>query len=89
MKVIYKYEFNVGIPVDRIEREFYMPANAKIVHFDNQSGNLCMWALVDTTLDRINRRFVLYYTGSPLRSDCEYIATAQLGRYVYHLTERR
>lgn len=85
--VVYKYE----VPLtDNFELE--LPAGAKLLSFQSQSGTPVLWALVDSEALKEKRRFRLAGTGHPIEEDAErlvFIGTAQFhsGSLVFHLFE--
>ena len=84
MNSIHKYPVEVG---DEIAVS--MPIGATILHLDMQLGVPCIWALVDTSVPLVIRRFRWRGTGH----DCEGIAAEDhvgtimmhSGRLVFHL----
>lgn len=58
---IYKYK------IELIDEPFIvMPANAKILHVDDQHGELFLWAEVDEDATHTPVAFRVYGTGHPL-----------------------
>jgi len=58
MKTIWKFPFKVQ---DRFELE--MPGGAQILDVQVQHGQPCIWAVVDTEVPSVKRRFVIVGTG--------------------------
>lgn len=91
MRVIYKYI----IPMD--STKFFsidMPQGADIITVQNQNGlGPCIWAIVDTDVDVVERKFCVLGTGwdlSDLALECSrYIGTWQDGWLVWHLFGER
>ena len=85
MKTIYKYT------LEATEHQVIeMPKNAEILHIDVQHGKPCLWALVDTGLDKEKRAFYTFATGQDINGDLgtiNHIGTYQLqgGAYVFHV----
>jgi len=90
MKMIWKYELEMKAAI----QEAMMPKGAKILHFDNQRGEPCVWAEVDEESVKTKevREFTIAGTGHPIPIPdyrLIYIGTALFDRgdYVYHLYE--
>lgn len=88
MKSIWKYELlpNITnmIPVE-------MPEGAEILTVQNQNGNACVWAMVNTEAMKTTRVFEVYGTGHQLLPyEKKYIGTFQIdgGALVFHVFER-
>jgi hypothetical protein len=79
MKTVWKF------PVLR-EPEFAisMPRGALLLSFQDQHGQLCLWAAVDPAEPMELRRFRLAGTGHPIAGGV-YVGTAQQGEFVWHL----
>ncbi len=64
-----------------------MPAGAKIVHFDERSGEPTIWVLVDPTQPLVDHHFKIVGTGTQLDKDgWNYVGTVQFP-YAWHLFE--
>ena len=61
MKTIHKYELIISH-----EQEVFLSAGAEILHVDNQAGELCMWALVDTDAAIETVEIRIYGTGEDI-----------------------
>jgi hypothetical protein len=83
MKTIWKYEFSI---IDG-EQSAEMPKGADIVHVGNYAGVLCAWAVVAPSSAKVTRRFVVHGTGHPIETGEQYLGTAQIGPFVWHLFE--
>lgn len=91
MLKIHKYKidkaFHVWLSVE-------MPWGAKILSFQEQNGDLCIWALVDDTKAMGYKTFMLHGTGISFSDSkltdypVNFIGTAQSDGYVWHLFER-
>lgn len=84
-KTIWKFEADMTD-----EFLIQMPVNAKIISAQNQSGKICIWAIVNPENLRENRMFRVYGTGNPFNGDnvnLEFIATIQDRIFVWHLFE--
>lgn len=73
--------------------EFFasIPESAKCVHVEAQDGSGCMWWLVDTGSQPIERTFMTVGTGHPVPDiPLEYLGSYQLqdGRFVAHVFEK-
>jgi|LakMenEpi03Aug12_release.lakeMendotaPanAssembly.Ray.scaffolds.fasta_scaffold624439_1 hypothetical protein len=67
-----------------------MPVNAKIISVQAQGDAICIWAEVDTLADKVERLFFSLGTGQPMPDvKCDYLATVQVGEYVWHVYEER
>jgi len=83
---VYKYpvEQNNEIVIE-------IPQYAEILTIQTQYGKPYIWALIDTRMPRVARRFILAGTGHPIQNKDEltYIGTFQLeeGSLVFHLFE--
>lgn len=68
-----------------------MPVGATILHVAPQAGEPCLWARVNPNAEDELREFVLAGTGHQIprayMTDSEYVATWQVGAYVWHLFE--
>lgn len=85
MRSIYKYPFALA---NRVSIE--LPKGAKILSFQSQGEQLCIWALVDASAEDEKRNFRIFGTGTIFDiSHYEYIGTAQQmdGALVWHLFE--
>lgn len=61
-----------------------MPAGAKILDFQIQADEWCIWALVDDTVVMAEVTIHVRGTGHPIPEHVRYIGTAQQGPYVWH-----
>lgn len=90
MKRIYKY----SIPIES-SFTLELPKDARILCFQPQNDELKLWALVEDAgyaNPEMIRKFQLVGTGAPIRVSPErlnYIGTAQLDGFVWHLFEER
>jgi len=85
MRKIYKYVIN---PNDYVDVE--MPSGAQILSWQEQNGQMCVWALVDPSSPVETRRFRWAGTGhdiDELDGHLKFIGTAQQGSFVWHLFE--
>jgi hypothetical protein len=82
---IWKYTLNV---VD--EQTITMQAGAKILSVANQSGVICMWAIVDPSQLTSKRTFEVIPTGGPMpdKGTREFLGTIQIDWLVLHIFER-
>ena len=60
MQTIHKYPLSI-IGVQDVE----MPETSEILSAQNQNGQLCVWARVETDSPIIKRRFRIFGTGHP------------------------
>lgn len=82
MTKIYKY-------ILKPETSLNLPASAKILHIAAQHNNICLWALVDTTLTPVERHFITLPTGAAVPDNAQYLGTTLLsmGTLVFHTFE--
>jgi hypothetical protein len=83
MRTIYKYElpFNDKVTVN-------MPKGAEVLTVQTQGRGLYLWALVEPSISTVERRFEIFGTGHPITAGKRnYIGTAQVGPYVWHVFE--
>lgn len=88
MQTIWKYPLSITS-----EQTLKMPVGARVLSIQFQCDTLCMWALVDGSLDQESRTFRIYGTGHPiepeLNSSLVYLATVQeSNRLVWHVFEK-
>ena len=84
-KVIWKYSLLIK-DYNLIE----MPFGAEILSFQLQYGVPTIWALVDPTLEKAERRFILVGTGHDIKErGLKYVGTIKMtdNNLVYHLFE--
>ncbi len=82
MKQIWKYR----VPLNE-NPVINMQVGAKVLSFQEQHGELCLWAVVDPKANVEPRKFKLVGIGHPFDPDAKYIGTTQLGAFVWHLFE--
>lgn len=88
MQTVYKYDLE---PLNT--ESLSMPVGSKILHVDNQDGNLCLWALVDTSVTTMCSRIItvvgtehqLWTKEAGKRN--EYIGTVVIDPFVWHVFE--
>ena len=85
MKTTWKFELTPGICEKKI------PVGAKILHLNEQNGNVCIWALINPYADKEYRKFLTVGTGVEIPVECEnnYIGTSHTfnGKNVTHTYE--
>lgn len=87
MNTIYKYELHHDCGLVILE----MPEGSKVLTVQSQGSIACLWAMVDTDKQKVERRFRIIGTGHGV--DCveelRYISTYQLleGRLIFHVFE--
>lgn len=85
-KQIWKYSLS-----SKDTQKVTMKKHAKILYVASQGNNPCIWALVDTENEEVQRTFVTHGTGHEIENlkDKEYIGSFQLyeGRYIFHIFE--
>lgn len=86
--VIWKYELEIK-DLQHVD----MPYGAKILSVANQNGNLCMWASVDPSAEKMWRFVEIIGTGHLIPTDLNgeriFIGTVVIGSLVWHVFERR
>ena len=86
--VIWKYELEIADM-----QEVTMPDGAELLSVANQDGNLCLWAMVDPSKEKRRRYIEIIGTGNPIFTDMgvdrEFIGTAVVNPFVWHVFERR
>jgi hypothetical protein len=66
----------------------YMPKGANIVSCQIQDEKITVWALCDPNAEKAKRYFAVVNTGEEFSNvNLRFIATVQLGAYVYHVHE--
>ena len=84
MKIIYKYTVTFG------KNKIEMPKGATILTCSMQGANCCMWALVDTEMEKEEREFEIVGTGWELNDNMSYVGTCfpEYGTgFVWHIME--
>lgn len=75
--------------IDPADMETEMPEGAQLLHAHEQLGDMCVWAIVDTSHPMVIRRFVIFGTGHPMGDECmdPYVGTVHLmdRALVFHL----
>lgn len=80
---IFKYE----LPVTDVVT-VSMPKGAKILTVQPQRGAVTLWAEVDPTARRVDRRFQIVGTGNNFDPNgARYLGSAQTGIFVWHVYE--
>jgi hypothetical protein len=70
------------------ETELEMPSGARIVHFAQQGGVYCLWAIVAPNAECEKSKFRIIGTGWDIQDhNFNYIGTLQDGPFVWHLLE--
>jgi hypothetical protein len=84
MRVVYKYPLEI---VD--EQHVKMPMGAQLLSVQDQNGDLCLWALVDTTAALTQRKIRIAGTGHAVATPGPgaFIGTVQQmkGAVVWHV----
>lgn len=74
-------------------QEVRMPEGAELLSVANQSGKLCLWAMVDPSKEKRCHRIEIFGTGHPIPVDMgiarKFIGTAVVDPFVWHVFERR
>lgn len=86
MKTIYKYSLEL-VEFQKVE----LPENAEILSIQLQRGWICLWALVDTLANKVERSFEIYGTGQEIEKsngNRKYLTTFQTeSGLVFHVFE--
>ena len=61
MEKIFKYELQITD-----EQNIAMPSGSRILSVQEQSGNLCLWAVVEKKNTCRDRKIMIFGTGNPL-----------------------
>ncbi len=68
-----------------------LPQNSQVLSVHEQRGEICMWALVNTSMPKVNRKFSVFGTGHEVPSNphLNFIGTAmvQNNAFVFHVFE--
>jgi hypothetical protein len=83
MRTIWKYRLEVSDDVQSLS----IPREAKIVAVGNQEGSITLWAEVAPGRFTEARTFAIHGTGHPIASDEDYIGTAIVPPFVWHVYE--
>lgn len=84
MRSIWKYE------LEPWESEKMIPKDSEIISLQMQDGRICFWAFVETTAEKVSRKFTIIGTGSNIRHnkiDLDFIGTVQEPGLVWHIFE--
>ncbi len=87
MNAVWKYQLRTISESQALE----MPNGSILLRVDVQHGLITLWALVEPNLKPIMRRhFVVIATGQEFLADrAEYVGTAFIGHFVWHIFEVR
>jgi hypothetical protein len=82
VKVIYKYL--LPAPLTTIA----LPLGARLLHVHEQYGEVCLWAEVDSNVEKLEERtFVWIGTGNGFPENGTYLGTAHARHFVWHIYE--
>ncbi len=86
-EVVWKYPLDADPGVEQVRE---MPEGAKVLTAQVQDGHVTIWAQVDPSRPKENRRFVIVGTGQGFAGGMgmTWIATVQRVPYVWHVYER-
>ena len=88
MRTIWKFILDVPDDGQRVTH-LGIPEGGQVLTAQVKDREICMWVLVDPEAKRVQKRFVVWWTGflfqesTPVR----YVATVQGGPLVYHVFE--
>lgn len=72
MMHVLKYQFTLSL------NEFWLPADAAILHVGEQNGQVMLWALVDSKAKNVSRKFAIVPTGREFdNTGMTFIGTSQ------------
>ena len=78
MRTIWKYKLD--------NKPEMMPEGSQFLDAQMQNGCMCVWFLVDTTKNMVNRDIRVYMTGEPLPDDNgKHVSTVQADGFVFHV----
>lgn len=81
MKTIHKISLDSGVSTQLFEAH----RNFKLLKFDVQNKNPCMWIEVDTRMDVVQFELLMFGTGQPIGYDDKtYLGTIFDKPYVWH-----
>jgi hypothetical protein len=88
MKTIYKYEISLTVLDLAGRATVLLPCGSRILSVQDQGGALCLWAEVDPDKCSMPRYFTVVETGGEVpNGNPTYLATVQMGSYVWHVYE--
>lgn len=79
---IYKYQLQTATT-----QSVYMPLGAQILSIQTQNEIICIWVMVEEHKPQVQRVFQIVGTGQGFDQNRKYLATVQLGSYVWHIFE--
>jgi hypothetical protein len=66
-----------------------MPKGSKIVHYEIQKRDYCIWFQCDPLAEKVQRAFIIIGTGYPFDAEnLSHVASFVDGSFVWHLMER-
>ena len=84
--VIWKYK------IDNADCAIQMQKGAQILSVQNQRGTIYLWALVNPSIEKEERRFIVIGTGPTIEpevvSRLKFVGTVQVDLFVWHVFER-
>lgn len=83
MNVIYKYVLRL-IDTQKVA----IPSKALVLSVQEQRGEICLWALVETEDPKVVWTVDIYGTGTPIEKDGTYLGTVQMETFVWHIFKR-
>lgn len=83
MRTIWKFDLDV----DDSAQVKNMPQDAEILFIHQQDGLLMMWASVVPERALVKRKFAVHGTGHPIPQDHEYVGSAVMPPFVWHVFE--
>ena len=77
--------------IEKIDDEvtFDMPGGAQVLHVGEQSGLLCLWALVDPNIPKVQHTFFIRGTGHQVSPILDHVGSAWLRPFMWHVFRRR
>ena len=83
MRTIRKFD----LEIDDSPQVKEMPRDAEILFIHPQDGLLMMWTLVVPERARVRRQFAVHETRHPIPQDREYVGSAVMPPFVWHVFE--
>lgn len=84
MKAVWKFPLEISDT-----QNVFMPPGAEILTAQMQADELCLWAVVTPGPMTERRTIEIVGTGNPMpEAERRYIATVQMGAFVWHVFEQ-
>lgn len=83
MRMVYKY----FLEVEDEEQVLTLQSSRPVVSVAGQDGKVCLWIEIDTELKETKHIFRVFGTGHKIPLGWDYIGTAQVFPFVWHVYE--